>query len=127
MGVLSRGDVSNIWSDEVCREVANDVMEDVGADGGFITFNTWLHYMRECALRHQAKSPRRVSRTESDIMHAIGQMKIITSDDMERIPSKGSEERREQCALDSEQQLETPSESDDAHTPKLPSTSNSKK
>merc|ERR1712187_674777 len=116
--VLSRGDVSNVWSDEVCREVANDVMEELGgADGGFITFDTWLHYMRERALRHQAKSPRRVTRAESDMLHAISQPKIIMSYERERlmtgIPSKGSEERRQ----DSKQKVEHSSESDGALTP----------
>jgi len=71
--VLSRADVNHVWSEEVCEEVANAFMGELGSHDGNINFSDWLELMRGCALRHRTQAPRRTSQTESDCLKYISQ------------------------------------------------------
>mmetsp|Transcript_112975 Transcript_112975/g.252094 ORF Transcript_112975/g.252094 Transcript_112975/m.252094 type:complete len:584 (+) Transcript_112975:115-1866(+) len=55
--VLSNADVSEVWSQSVCEDVA--AMSVVVSEDGHINFSEWLDIMRECASRHGEESPRR--------------------------------------------------------------------
>lgn len=65
--VLSNADVNKVWSQNVCDEVAQAVMEEFGGQDGIISFADWLTLMRECAASHSHFSPKRQSRSYGSI------------------------------------------------------------
>jgi len=79
--VLSRADVNQVWSESVCKDVADEVMQHIGSKDGSINFEEWLSLMRKCASQHCEETPKRkgsnksepglvVVPTVSDIFHA---------------------------------------------------------
>lgn len=64
--VLSRADVNQVWSEDVCEDVARQVMERFGSEDGSINFEEWLSLMRECASQHSEGSPKRRIGSKSD-------------------------------------------------------------
>jgi len=53
--VLQNADVNNVWSKEVCEDVAREICEMGDKDGdGSLDFDEWLKLMREMASRRKA-------------------------------------------------------------------------
>eukprot|EP00931_Biecheleriopsis_adriatica_P046790 TRINITY_DN26912_c0_g2_i1.p1 TRINITY_DN26912_c0_g2~~TRINITY_DN26912_c0_g2_i1.p1 ORF type:complete len:637 (-),score=123.01 TRINITY_DN26912_c0_g2_i1:52-1962(-) len=65
--VLQRVDITQVWTSDVCEEVAQEVMDQFGSGSDSINFQEWLALMRECAARHQESSPRRFSKSLSGL------------------------------------------------------------
>lgn len=62
--VLANADVHKVWSPQVCKEVADEVMEAFAGKEGSLNFQQWLHLMRDASLRqipHDSTSGRRIS------------------------------------------------------------------
>lgn len=55
--VLFTGNVNQLWTEEVCEEVADEIFDqfDRNRDGS-LDFQDWLALMRECAWRHKNQS-----------------------------------------------------------------------
>eukprot|EP00927_Polykrikos_kofoidii_P061729 TRINITY_DN5656_c0_g1_i2.p1 TRINITY_DN5656_c0_g1~~TRINITY_DN5656_c0_g1_i2.p1 ORF type:complete len:351 (-),score=61.63 TRINITY_DN5656_c0_g1_i2:366-1364(-) len=56
-GVLRCGDVGSMWSEEVCEQVAGEVLSKYGSDEGNINFVEWQELMDCCSRRHQERVP----------------------------------------------------------------------
>uniref|UniRef100_A0A7S0FVW4 Uncharacterized protein n=1 Tax=Pyrodinium bahamense TaxID=73915 RepID=A0A7S0FVW4_9DINO len=56
--VLTRADVNQVWSEGVCNDVAHQVTDCFGSQGG-LNFEEWLNLMRESASQHAERTPRR--------------------------------------------------------------------
>merc|ERR1712113_682587 len=63
--VLTSADVNRVWSKNVCEEVARGVVEEFGGKDGSIHFSEWLRLMQESATRHEARCPRRTTRSST--------------------------------------------------------------
>jgi len=57
--VLSNADVNKVWSQSVCDEVAQAVMEEFGGQDGNISFDHWITLMRQSAAGHSNRTPKR--------------------------------------------------------------------
>jgi len=54
--VLTNADVNKAWSQEVCEQVAKEVIERYDTDGdGSIDFDEWVNFMREIAVKKEAE------------------------------------------------------------------------
>eukprot|EP00440_Ansanella_granifera_P062871 gb/GFBE01068174.1/.p1 GENE.gb/GFBE01068174.1/~~gb/GFBE01068174.1/.p1 ORF type:complete len:623 (+),score=141.17 gb/GFBE01068174.1/:1-1869(+) len=54
--VLSSGGVNQLWTQQVCQEVADEIFDQFDQNGdGTLDFQEWLKLMRECASRRKRK------------------------------------------------------------------------
>merc|ERR1719277_1205502 len=87
--MLTRADVSQVWSERVCEEVADRVVDQFGNADGSINFEEWLSLMRECASQHSVESPRRRrtnSNAEIDLACLSSVAGAVGGDSPESIP-----------------------------------------
>merc|ERR1719433_539017 len=72
--VLQNADVNNVWSKEVCEDVAREICEMGDEDGdGSLDFDEWLKLMREMASRRkapEAPQPPTLARQDSKVSKA---------------------------------------------------------
>lgn len=73
--VLTRADVSQVWTADVCEDFAGEVMEEFGNGKRDIDFAEWISLMRECAVRHERSSPKRLI-TPSSPINANAQVRL---------------------------------------------------
>jgi len=64
--VLSRADVNQVWSEDVCEDATRQVLVHFGGKDGGIDFEEWLSLMRECASQHCEETPKRRVASKSD-------------------------------------------------------------
>ncbi|CAJ1430967.1 unnamed protein product [Effrenium voratum] len=95
--VLQRADITQVWTANVCEEVAQEVVQVFGSsDGDSINFEEWLDLMRECSARHNEVSPRRFSQSLATVLQDAQASFALGAADEE---SQGSQEETEVKAL----------------------------
>lgn len=77
--VLHNADIKKVWTDSVCEDVAREIMMQYAASDDTIYFKDWLALMRECYVRHQEMSPKRLSRTPSHTKEVSDANKMVTN------------------------------------------------
>lgn len=74
--VLFTGNVNQLWTEEVCEEVADEIFNqfDRNRDGA-LDFQDWLALMRECAWRHKSQSKIPGCLQQADLLAEFGNPK----------------------------------------------------
>lgn len=65
--VLTNADIHTMWSEELCEDVACQVVKEFGGEDGTIHFQEWLSLMHDSASRQHVEPPRRASRSDSQL------------------------------------------------------------